>query len=181
MSLYSSPGLLASVSASSVSVAASPTSSTVPSPVSSTSLAYTNGYISNGCMADVYDYVLQGYGQSSCSLDRCKRPPADFRFSSHSLRISFDEHLPLQSVSSSFNLQTSCSQRNLGYGQEEFSEEVDLLISSSFPASTCKAKSYTFAALEYSNQCRCGSSMIISGGGGAMLDSSKCEMPCSGE
>ncbi|KAL7417845.1 hypothetical protein BDY24DRAFT_1414 [Mrakia frigida] len=121
MSLYSSPGLLASVSASSVSVAASPTSSTVPSPVSSTSLAYTNGYISNGCMADVYDYVLQGYA-----------------FESPSMSISL------------------CT-------------------------STCKAKSYTFAALEYSNQCRCGSSMIISGGGGAMLDSSKCEMPCSGD
>lgn len=67
----------------------------------------------------------------------------------------------------------------------QFSNEADLAFSTSssfrVAASTCKSKSYTFAALEYSNQCRCGSSLVTSGGGGAILDSSKCEMPCAGE
>jgi len=66
MSLYSLPGLLPSISARSVAVAPSSTS-TVSLAVSSTSLAFTNGYASQGCMADAFDYVLQGYGRSTTS------------------------------------------------------------------------------------------------------------------
>jgi len=65
--------------------------------------------------------------------------------------------------------------------REEVSTDADSNLLPLRVAATCKAKSYAYAALEYSTQCRCGSSLETSGGGGSVVDSSKCSSNCGGE
>ncbi|KAL7409862.1 hypothetical protein BDY24DRAFT_436776 [Mrakia frigida] len=47
--------------------------------------------------------------------------------------------------------------------------------------STCQSRSFAYAGLEYGQECRCGNSIVTSGGGGLSLKASSCSMSCAGD
>lgn len=48
-------------------------------------------------------------------------------------------------------------------------------------ASLCQTSGYTMAAMEYGEECYCGSQLVTTGGIGVATDASECNMPCSGK
>ncbi|KAF8307707.1 hypothetical protein DL93DRAFT_1994463 [Clavulina sp. PMI_390] len=47
--------------------------------------------------------------------------------------------------------------------------------------STCLNQGFTYAGVEYGQECYCGNSIVVSSGGGSVASSSDCNMACSGD